>query len=246
MEYNNKKIYMYRHEVSKDAENIDIETEEIKQLLKNEERANPEYRECKESLRIEFERRAGKANEYIEKISKKIGKPDWFIVPPVMSRTDYGYMSDIDLVIISDSIVEQDEYKEGEVFITPRIIKKSEVEKYGSAFPELADWYDKKIKEEKPKGTSDIKEIDVLSLEDKLRYSLSKEKRERIRNYRIKLADHFIEAAKKRVDIVSWNLSGSTADEPDKFSACSDLDFEILVDPSSIEEERTNDVFLFA
>lgn len=224
---------------------LETEHEQICQLLENEQQTNLEYKECLEKLKQEFDRRVAKANLLIQNLSEKMGKIEWFIIPPVLSRTDYGYSTDIDLVIIHDSEVRIPKYDNevDDVFMIPTFITKEQITEMGSKYPEVAKWYEKKIKEEKPKGKPENQNIDVLSLEDKLRYSISPEKREQLRNYRLVLANHFMETVRKRVDVISWDVSGSAVADIDRFSVCSDLDLEILVNPETPGQE--SEIFFY-
>lgn len=215
------------------------------ELLEHERQANLEYRVCLERLKQEYDRRVAKANLFIKNLSEKIGKFDWFIVPPVMSRTDYGYSSDIDLNIIIEQGDSYPQYNNeiDDIFVSPNFISKEQIIKLGNKYPEVIDWYRKKIDSRKPKGEPNNEPVDVISLEDTLRYSISPEMREQIRLYRLSLAEYFIELAKNRLDIVSWNISGSTIEDTSKFSICSDLDLEIVVDPNT--PEQSSEIFFY-
>jgi len=224
---------------------LKFEQEKIDQLLEVEKEKNPKFKECLRKLEQEYERRVAKANMFIDQLFEKMGRKfDWFIVSPVMMRTDYGYSNDIDLVIIFGDNEKIPDYNKliDDVFIIPTFIDKDILEKLSSKHPEMGEWYKKQIEKEKPKGKDNNKPVDVSPLEE-IRYLVPDNIRKLVRKYRLKLADHFISKAKKTANILSWYVSGSTTENPEKFSVCSDLDLEILTNPQTPEEE--NETYLY-
>lgn len=245
MEKNYEKSLINKTETTVFQNEFETEYKQIHQLLENEQRTNPEYQECLEKLKQEFGRRVDKANLLIQNLSEEMKNIEWFIAPPVMSRTDYGYNADIDLVVVHDSEVQVPKYDNeiDGVFIMPTFITRGEITKLEHKYPEIREWYQNKLEGKKFEGKSENQPIDVLSLEDKLRYSISPEKREQLRNYRLVLANHFMKIVNKKIDTVSWDISGSTVADIDKFSVCSDLDLEILVNPETPEQE--SEIFFY-
>lgn len=222
-----------------EAESVESSAAHIQQLLKTEEENNPEYKDCLEKLEQEYKRRAGKASIFIKRLKEKIKDFDWFIIPPVMDRTDYGYATDLDLVVIYEQEGEIPEYEHeiDDIFIIPKFIPQDQLAEIKSKYPEIGEWYQAKIEQEKPEEMTGGEKIDTDSFVDKLRYAIPPEKREQIREFRLKLADHFIDRAKKRINIVTWRVSGSTVEAPEQSSECSDLDVDILIDPQTPEAE---------
>lgn len=222
---------------------IEKDFSKISKILEKEIENNEEFSEVILKIKSEYERAKSKSFDYIKKL-KNEGMSDfeWFIPPSVLTRTDFGYSNDMDIYVIYDEDeispkVVQENIIEN-TFFMPEFISFSEIEKASEKFPKIEEWFRKKIIEDKV-GDKNNKEFDDLyQYEDRLRYSLSEDVREEIREFRIKLAEYFIETAKKDgVGIKGWSIEGSTADNDKKFSICSDLDLNIEVDLKDYEDE---------
>jgi len=227
----------------KQSNNIDVEYEKVKQLIDTE----CDNQECKKNfdkLKREFNRRAAYVAEYMSKLSKKSNNFEWFIVPAVTNRTDFGYNGDIDVKIVysgdEDPINYKDEFNEEDnIYLYAHSISRKRLDDIGEKYPEVAEWYKNMLAKPKLAG-ADSSVIDVLSLEDNLRGSISGDSLEKIRQFRLSLAEEFINKAKKQIDIKGWNVSGSTSKKEGHFSFISDLDLEILIDP--IDEAEESDI----
>lgn len=218
--------------------------EAIAQRLEGE--ALVEAQIVKEWLQKEFDRRVYELHAYVSDLKEILGAPfnEWFIVPPVMNRTDFGYSDDLDFVVLLPPGVREDYEQiialtqryagEQEVFFSLNFITQEELGELKIQVPEMHSWYQKKFREEKPKGRklkySGFSE-QSKELEDRLRGLLSPVEKENLRQEYLRIAEEFIEETRKRVEVVAWTVSGSTVEAIEKFGFSSDLDLEILTSP---------------
>ena len=220
---------------------------------KTEEPTSSEIQSVKEVLREEFDRRIYELHTYISDLETilETSLTRWFVVPPVMGRTDFGYLNDIDFVVLTPLPTQQDyeqvsaltqrHLEERKVFFTPNFITEEEFQEMEVHTPEMFSWYQDRLSRPKPEGKKaryDGFFDQAEKLESRLRKSLSPAEKEKLRQERLKTAGQFIKEAQSEVEIIAWTVSGSTTGNLEKFGTSSDLDLDILTDPKDEDQER--------
>src|SRR3990167_2294931 len=234
---------------------LETKREEVNGQVALEYQKGGEFREGIDALQAEYSRRQTIALPFLEKTLGSKPGVEYFIAPPVMTRTDFDYYGDMDVVIIAPEGADTDFDSPEGLFIMPQSITREDLQEKMEKYPEVHDWFEKKLGEvpTSEKNVSAPEEITAAAptaqnfnedaVESKIRYGLSPETRANIREYRLLIADVFMADVQKRFPAMNWHVSGSTVENLKKFSICSDLDIDMLFD-APIKEEQ-NEIFWY-
>ncbi len=175
--------------------------------------------------------------------SYQIPKDSLVVVPPVLTRTDFGYTSDFDLVFLGDYYKYCILYKElRNRGIRPFIINLNNVDRLDKILLYLPEFYlflKRRIGYIPSINVGmSINENHLFNpqeLEEETRKILTYEEKLRLREERIEIGKAFIKEVKLRVPVIGYEFSGSTMNNIEKFSFTSDLDINLLINPQDEE-----------
>lgn len=206
-------------------------------------------KEIWEKMENEYDRRI----MILKKVLKNLEILENLVIlePPVLKRTDFGYNADIDFIFLGND--------------KQKTELSNELQNTFDIFPHIESYDSKKIEEiknnscgfydllMKRRGNLPIKESgakefsdnfleESSELEMKARNILSMEEKDVLRKERMKIGKKFIEEIKKHISVLGYNFSGSMMKDMNRFGINSDLDIDILVNPSNKEEQRWDDL----
>ncbi len=213
-----------------------------KRLISHEK---AEYEEIREILEKEFGRRIGTLKKTLAELG--IAEDAVILAPPVLNRTDFGYVSDIDLVFLGNEEQEMSLYEklQDDFGIYPFVVRYDpvELEKMREELPEFYSFLMER--------RGNIKAVNVAAsppseefldratdLEAKARTLQSEEEKLALKKERLTIGERFVEDVGKQVAVLGYCFSGSMMNDMDRFSSISDLDIEML---TKYEDEKNEE-----
>ncbi len=199
----------------------------------------PEGREIAEKYQSEYLRRLVIFNQAV--LQSDIPFDHIIVFPPVMSRSDFGYISDLDVALIdTPEDIEESLFlalRSAGVYVFFRSFSSEYMDECKERYPEDVEFIlSKRLNPVNfpplPTNANDFND-ESESLIDLSRKLLTREQKQELAEIRNGIAQLFVADMKKYFSILSYHFSGSTFEDIDKFSYGSDLDIDLLVeDPS--------------
>lgn len=204
----------------------------------------PEGREIRERLEKEYNNRITILKDVLAVL--KIPEDLIILAPPVLDRTDFGYVSDIDLIFLGTIKQGEKLYQKlhASFEILPFIIYFSQ-ERLLEIKNDFSEFYHFLMQR---KGNIQAKESELEAnknywseaeeLEIKARKILSPKEKLRLKEQRLKIGNSFVEEVKQRVMVLGHAFSGSMMTNIERFGINSDLDVDFLIDSAGEKSER--------
>ncbi|NTW30512.1 MAG: hypothetical protein HGA33_04480 [Candidatus Moranbacteria bacterium] len=208
-------------------------TERDPERLISHEKA--EYEEIREILEKEFGRRIGVLKKTLVELG--ISEDTVILAPPVLNRTDFGYVADIDLVFLGNEEQEKSLYEklQDDFGIYPFVVRYDPVdlEKMREELPEFYSFLMERRGNIKAANVATSPRPEeffdkAADLEAKARTLQSKEEKLALKKERLTIGERFVDDVGKRVAVLGYCFSGSMMNDMDRFSSISDLDIEVL------------------
>lgn len=188
-----------------------------------------------ERMRIEYERR----KLIIKNALSFLGNSEELVIlaPPVLDRTDFGYVADLDIVFWGDSQQEMDLFEkmnesEMDLFVIrydkDRLVEISE--KVPAFYLFLKERKCGVEIENYPNTEAGNFFDEAPELEEQIRKSISLQDKISLKNKRLRIGAEFINDTKKYLNVLGFCFSGSMVNNFEKFGINSDLDIDILYD----------------
>lgn len=236
---------MKRMEVPKPNAGEKVSAEEL-QERKFELKQTPEGREIREKIEREYDRRIAILRSVISAL--EIPEDAIILRPPVLDRTDLGYVADVDLILLGSAEERESLFKKIHktfgVFPFVISINEARFKEIEKALPQLYQFLMSR-KGRIPHGEAEIIESDftdeAAELEMRSRGILTLEEKEILKKQRLKIASKFIEEVSQKVPVVAHALSGSMITHMEHFGINSDLDIDLITNPERGGEENAND-----
>lgn len=204
----------------------------------------PEGKEMREKLEKEYDRRI----IILRNVLAALEIPENLVVlaPPVLDRTDFGYISDIDLVFLGTGEQREKLYQKlhtsFEIFPFIIHLDSDRLTEIKKDLPELYQFLIQR-KGNIPTKEGEIKTAEnywdeAAELKEKSRTILSTEDKLRLKEQRLKIGNCFINEVRQKVPVLGHKFSGSMMSDIEKFGISSDLDIDLLINPADEKAEQ--------
>ena len=205
-----------------------------------------EYAELRLVLEKEFQRRVAALKKILAELN--IPESDIVLAPPVLDRTDFGYVADIDFIFLGTAELRNELYQKmyasHEVLAHIIDINPVRLSEIKNELPELYQFI-METRARFPAGdAADLSPGDFYErqseLEDKMRAVLLPQEKEILKEQRLKIGQSFIQEVKTRVPILGEHFSGSMMNDSQRFGLNSDLDIDFLTNIPEADPSQSN------
>ncbi len=209
-----------------------------------------EGREIKEFLEKEFTRREIILKNTLEELD--IPDEEFMLAPPLLTRTDFGYNSDIDGVFLgsmADELrLEQKLMETHGLSLFVINLDEKDLENISENIPELYGVIERNRgitahdEEIEPNDGEEFFEK-APEKEARLRSILSPEQKEQLKQERLRIGEEFMEEINQKAQVLGYRFFGSMMSDMDRFGINSDVDLDVLLEVEDKKKER--EIFLY-
>ncbi|NTW30692.1 MAG: hypothetical protein HGA33_05415 [Candidatus Moranbacteria bacterium] len=194
-----------------------------------------EGEKIREILEREFGRRIGALKKTLAELG--IAEDAVILAPPVLNRTDFGYVSDIDFAFLGEEEQEARLFEKlcDDFNLYPFAVRydREDLVEMKEDLPELYSFLMERKGDLRIHAAKDgIPSSDFLDeapeLEARARTLQSPEEKSALKERRLSIGKDFVEEVRKKITVLGYCFSGSMMDDMDRFGSISDLDIEML------------------